>query len=284
MQGIINILKPPGLTSSDVVVKVRGILRQITGEKVKAGHLGTLDPGASGVLIIAIGKAARLFDILQHKRKIYRARITFGKSTDTIDSYGRVTDKNSYIPEREQLEEVLNDFVGEINQVPPHYSAINIDGKKAYELAREGVDFSPKAKKIVINSIKIIERDNDSYILDVDCMGGTYIRSLVRDIAKKLNTEAYMSLLIRLNSNGTDIKGSKTLEEFKENPEVLSEECILKGYARYDIDSKLGKQLLNGIKIKVNDTPQGKFLLYYENSLFGVAHNDNNTLKIDVRL
>ncbi len=187
MIGMINMLKPVGLTSSDVVVRVRGILRRHTGEKYKVGHMGTLDPGASGVLPVAIGNATRLFGLLANKTKIYRAIMRFGYSTDTCDSYGIVTEKSEHIPTISELASILPSFVGKINQIPPKYSAISINGKRAYSMARENIDFDIPVRTITINSLEIIEQlDDRTFVIDINCMGGTYIRTLIYDIAKKL--------------------------------------------------------------------------------------------------
>ena len=285
MQGLVNILKPTGLTSSDVVIRVRGILRRIYGEKYKVGHLGTLDPGASGILIITIGKATRLFDLLSPSFKKYRAAITFGKTTDTLDSYGQITGENSIIPSEDDIRKALNGFIGEIDQIPPNYSALSINGVKAYDMARNGVDFSLESRKILINNIEIVDKlCNNTYVIDIDCKGGTYIRSLVRDIAFALNTVAYMSFLIRLSSGNFLIYNSVTLEEFEKEQHILSIDSVLNNFVRYDIPEKYKKNLLNGVSINISNLPDGQFLVYLENELFGIAHNNDNNLVIDIRL
>ncbi|MGI6701663.1 MAG: tRNA pseudouridine(55) synthase TruB [Christensenellales bacterium] len=284
-EGIINILKPPGLTSGDVVVKVRGILRRITGIKHKAGHLGTLDPGASGVLPIAVGKATRLFELLTARDKKYRAIITFGTSTDTLDSYGKTDSTSGIIPSIEELQEVLPRFTGETEQIPPRYSAVKINGRKAYELARKDEEFTIKPRKVIINSIELIRQvDDKSYMIDINCKGGTYIRSLVGDIAKSLDTVAYMSLLIRLSAAGLNISDSKTLDEFAANPCVTDIGEALSDMIRYDIDPKYIRELINGVRVTLNDMPKDKFVVYIEDKPFGIARSDDNKLIVDTRL
>ena len=134
MNGFVNICKPVGATASDIVVCVKHILRE------KAGHLGTLDPGAAGVLPVAVGQATRLFDFLTNKVKYYRAFFTFGKTTDTLDSYGVVTERRDVLPDEEQVRRAMTEFEGDILQLPPIYSALSVGGVRAYKLAREGVD------------------------------------------------------------------------------------------------------------------------------------------------
>ncbi|MEG1528940.1 MAG: tRNA pseudouridine(55) synthase TruB [Clostridia bacterium] len=175
MRGFVNINKPPHMTSSDVVVLVRGILRRVTGERYKVGHLGTLDPLGTGVLPIAIGKATRLFDILTQKEKIYIATFKFGETTDTLDSGGTTTDSGQFIPTKQDIESVLASFVGDINQLPPQYSAKSVDGKRAYEYARLGKEVVLAPKLVHIESIKILDdtlqnidnsiaKNNDAFI------------------------------------------------------------------------------------------------------------------------
>ena len=285
MQGLINILKPTGLTSSDVVVRVRGILRHHTGNRLKVGHLGTLDPGAAGVLPIAIGKATRLFDILTNKNKKYRAAITFGKETDTLDSYGIVTSESTNIPKLNDIEDTIKQFIGNIEQVPPQYSAINIAGKRAYQLARSGIEVELKSRRIVINSIDVIDSYHNTFVLDIDCQGGTYIRSLVRDIANSLNSKAYMSYLIRLSCHNMDICDSVTLEEFSNSINLIPTDDIISDMPRYDIDTLYRDRLTNGVKIDSQDNmPNKQFRLYIDNELFGITHVECNRLVIDIRL
>lgn len=285
MKGIVNLLKPTGMTSSDAVVRIRGILKSKTGNKLKVGHLGTLDPGASGVLPIAVGRATKLFKLENNNHKCYRAAITFGKATDTLDSYGKVTKVKDHIPSKQQFIDALPAFIGNIEQIPPKYSAVNIQGKRAYELARENKEFTIQRRNVIINNIGFIEQLNEkTFVIDIDCMGGTYIRSLVRDIAASLDSPAYMSFLIRIKSNGLDLSKSVTLEEFQKNTELLPVESILRDYIKYDIDTSYKQKLLNGVPIEINNLPNRDFLVYLENELFAVAHKEGARLIIDIRL
>ncbi|MEG1711176.1 MAG: tRNA pseudouridine(55) synthase TruB, partial [Clostridia bacterium] len=191
MNGFINCNKPSKMTSSDVVCRIKRLCK---GNKI--GHMGTLDPGAAGVLPIAIGKATRLFDFLTHKKKIYRARFTYGKTTDTLDSYGKLLQTSDIIPNKEQLENILGEFIGNIMQMPPLYSALKVNGAKAYDLARKNIDFELKARNVEVFNFTLNKQIAiDTFEFDIECGGGTYIRSLVRDTAEKLGTVGYMSSL-----------------------------------------------------------------------------------------
>ena len=150
MKGFVNINKPSGMTSSDVVVKVRGILRRASGEKQKVGHLGTLDPIGTGVLPIAVGSATRLFDYMQEKVKVYRATFVFGQTTDTLDITGNITGECDVFPTKEQIDVAVSAIHAEIDQFPPHYSAKSVDGVRAYDFARKGIGVDLKPKRITI--------------------------------------------------------------------------------------------------------------------------------------
>ena len=150
MKVFVNINKPSGMTSSDVVVKVRGILRKASGEKQKVGHLGTLDPIGTGVLPIAVGSATRLFDYMQEKVKVYRATFVFGQTTDTLDITGNITGECDVFPTKEQIDVAVSAIHGEIDQIPPQYSAKSVDGVRAYDFARKGIEVDLKPKRITI--------------------------------------------------------------------------------------------------------------------------------------
>ncbi|MDD4839991.1 MAG: tRNA pseudouridine(55) synthase TruB [Clostridia bacterium] len=296
IKGFININKPANMTSSDVVVKVRGILHRVTGEKIKVGHLGTLDPQATGVLPIAIGTATKLFDFALKKQKEYIASFTFGKQTDTLDCEGKFLVENKKIPTKEEIIAILPCFVGDIMQVPPQYSAKSINGKRAYDLAREGKNVELGAKSVTVFSIelldeKYLEENNDigyektdSYIFKICCGSGTYIRSLARDIGEKTDTVAYMSSLIRNKSGEFILDNSVKFEEFEQNPLnfILPIETILNGLPKYNFPEPLAEKFLNGIKVTL-EIPQGEFRVYHNNSLLGIGKNEQGNLKL-VRL
>lgn len=277
MNGFVNVLKPVGATASDVVV----CLKHILGTS-KIGHLGTLDPGASGVLPVAVGQATKLFDFLTNKVKRYRAFFTFGKTTDTLDSYGQITDVSSVLPTKNQIQAVLKHFIGEFDQMPPIYSAKSIGGVRAYKLARSGVDVTLKPRKITIYDIALVEQKTvDTFVLDITCGGGTYIRSIARDIATQLNTVAYMSGLIRVQSGCFDIADSYTLDEIRE----LKEQCVLDiMYPLQDVEPYIfADNLFNDIDFgrKVPcPFSDGYRKIYCNGVFFGLGQNIDGNLKI----
>lgn len=191
-KGIIAIDKPQDWTSFDVVNKIKHLLKLS-----KVGHLGTLDPMATGLLLVTIGKATRLFDLMQEKTKTYIAKFVFGEETDTLDSTGKVVSKTCQIPTREEIERVIPKFIGTIQQLPPKFSAKSINGKRAYDLARANVDFELKPATVSIYSIDILDYTDSTLTLKIVCGSGTYIRAIGRDIASELNTLATMTELRR---------------------------------------------------------------------------------------
>ena len=212
MNGFLCVLKPPGMTSSDVVVRVRRKL----GRGVKVGHAGTLDPEASGVLPLMIGRAARLFDYLVEKEKTYVAQLKPGYATDTQDAHGAIIAGEGAHATRAQLEAVLPRFIGDIAQIPPMYSALKVNGKKLYELAREGQEVERKARRITIHEIRILEINLPEVKLEVTCSKGTYIRTLCHDIGNLLGTGGCMEELTRTKVGRFELKDSLKLEELRD--------------------------------------------------------------------
>jgi len=215
MDGLFNVLKPPGMTSHDVV----NHFRRLSGMK-KVGHTGTLDPGAAGVLLICCGRATRLIEYLDHD-KSYRAEITFGASSTTGDSFGELQERE--IPagfSKELLESVLPSFTGLISQVPPMTSAVRHQGKKLYELARQGKEVPRRPRTVTIHQLEMAGWGNGpggpKAILDVRCSAGTYIRTLCQDIGDSLGCGAYMSFLLRTAASGYSLDSALTLEELAE--------------------------------------------------------------------
>ncbi|MEA4962715.1 tRNA pseudouridine(55) synthase TruB [Lutispora sp.] len=212
MNGIINVLKPPGMTSHDVVY----FIRRATGIK-KVGHTGTLDPEAAGVLPICIGKSTKAVQYLAEKNKKYRASIKFGVTTETQDKYGKII-KLISVPDIDvmALKKLIDGFKGKIMQTPPMYSAIKYKGKKLYQYALEGETVEVKSRQIEIFDISIVDKiDRDEFILDVFCSKGTYIRTLCNDIGEKSGYGAHMAQLIRLESSPFCIEDSVTLEDIQ---------------------------------------------------------------------
>ncbi len=211
MNGFLNLMKPPGMTSSDAVVFIR---RTLSGEKV--GHAGTLDPEAAGVLPIMVGKAARLFDLLVEKQKEYVAEIAFGASTDTQDAQGNILETSAAIPDTSAIQAVLPRFVGDITQVPPAYSALKIGGRSAHEMARRGEMPALAARPARIDAIDMVgEAENGRALLRVQCGRGVYIRTLCNDIGAALGCPAHMAFLLRTRTGFFSIGDSVTLEEWQ---------------------------------------------------------------------
>ena len=197
MNGVININKPIGITSHDVVYRLRKIL-----SIKKIGHTGTLDPDASGVLPMCIGRATKTADMLTAQDKQYIAEITLGSATDTLDKTGTVTESADVNVTEDEVKAAVKKFIGDIKQLPPMYSAIKVNGKKLYQLAREGVEIERKPRDVKIYDIEILDIDllNNKLSVKVDCTKGTYIRTLCDDIGRELGCFAHMSGLVRSKS------------------------------------------------------------------------------------
>lgn len=295
MKGFVNINKPSGMTSSDVVVKVRGILRRVTGEKQKVGHLGTLDPLGRGVLPIAVGNATRLFDYMQEKVKVYRATFVFGKTTDTLDSDGIVTQTSTVLPTRAQIEQIADNMHGFIDQLPPMYSAKSVNGVRAYDLARQGIEVELKTKRVNIFYVKLCDFDEkgnpyelaqNEYAFEIACSSGTYIRSIARDMAQALGSVGYMSSILRIKSGEFTLEDSVSLDDFEKEPlrYMKSMDFALSSFERYNLDDRYIEKVLNGVRVKLSDLPKGNFCLYVKGEPFGIAEDIDGTLRVKVRV
>lgn len=274
------------MTSSDAVVIVRGILNRAYGEKVKTGHFGTLDPLGSGVLPISVGRAARLFELQNYGKKVYRAGIRFGIETDTLDSAGKITGTSDCLPDIDKFLAVLPSFIGKIAQIPPKYSSKSIDGKRAYDLARDGIDFELKPRDIEIYDISYVGREGASYVIDVTCSGGTYIRSLARDIAFALGTVGYMSFIIRKQCGYFNLADAVTLADIEKNPTkyLLPIEYFTDKLTRFSVPEGYERKILNGIRLKFTDLPADDFAVYVDGSLLGIGVDEKGYLRIKTRL
>ena len=261
MDGIINIYKEKGFTSHDVVAKLRGILRM-----KKIGHTGTLDPEAEGVLPVCLGSATRLCDMLTDKIKEYRVVVRFGIATDTEDMTGEVIEKAPVSVGERKLREILPSFLGEQEQIPPMYSAIKVEGRKLYELAREGKTIERKGRPIVIHDIILhsVETDEEGHLfeaeLTVTCGKGTYIRSLCRDIGKALGSCACMKSLLRTRSGNCYLKESLKLSEveaLRDNgtleQHIVSVEQVFAECKAFQMKPEWDKLLLNGNHVMEQD-------------------------------
>lgn len=249
MDGVINVYKPTGMSSFDVVSKIRKL-----SKSKKVGHTGTLDPEASGVLPICLGRATKIVDYIMSETKIYVAEMKLGIVTDSYDREGEILENNLVNVTEEQIKEAVYSFKGEIDQIPPMYSALKVNGQRLYELARKGIEIERKSRLITIYDIKILSIDLPSVIMEVTCSKGTYIRSLCYDIGRKLNCGAVMWNLER-TATGSFTKAD-SIELSKLDSENLIEYLIPmeKALSQYDKllleDDKFVKLLLNGVTIK----------------------------------
>ena len=195
--GWIIIDKPEGMTSTQVVTKLKYVLLRMTGQKVKVGHTGTLDPFATGLLPIAVGEATKLAQFLSDHKKSYRFEMIWGEQRDTGDITGQTTEIFSFIPTQKEIERLLPEFLGESLQIPHRYSAIRVEGRRAYDMARANEDFVLQSRPVTIESLKLISHKDNISVLEVTCSKGTYIRVLAEDIARRLTTGAFVSKLRR---------------------------------------------------------------------------------------
>ncbi len=209
MNGIINVLKPPGMTSSDVVVTLRRLLNI-----KKAGHTGTLDPDAAGVLPICLGKATRLADYIMHATKVYRFELLLGIETDTLDISGNIIASCDEYPNSDQVYRVIKEFTGDFLQKPPMYSAIKVQGQKMYQLARQGQEIELAPRPVTIHRMDLLfSHHPNKYFIEVTCSKGTYVRSLCRDIGRSLGCGGVMSFLIRCQTGEFSLSEAVTLDE-----------------------------------------------------------------------
>ncbi len=255
INGVINIKKEKGYTSHDVVACVRKII----GKKIKVGHTGTLDPEATGVLPVCVGRCTKLSDRIMSNDKVYIGKLKLGIKTDTQDIWGKVLETADVDVLEKDIYEVVKSFKGIQQQLPPMYSAIKINGKKLYELAREGKEIERKKRKIEIKDIEVLNIEKDEIEIKVKCSKGTYIRSLFTDISEKLGTIGTMSELKRIKTGVYKIENSITLDELKKLNEnnhiedgILSLEKILESYEFLKAPSKCNKYLYNGNKVSIN--------------------------------
>lgn len=256
IDGILNVYKEQDYTSFDVVAKLRGILKQ-----KKIGHTGTLDPMAEGVLLVCLGKATKLVDLLTEGDKCYRATMKLGYETDTEDVTGETTAEGdaAVLAQLTQadVERAILSFVGKYDQIPPMYSAIKKDGKKLYEYARAGIEVKREPRPVEIYAIRDITKEaDDTYSFDVYCSKGTYIRSLCRDIGRKLSCLAVLSGLLRKEVHGFSVTDALTLQEIEVRQAdgtlqdaILPVDALLKQYPAYEITEQAENYLRNGNKL-----------------------------------
>ena len=262
--GIILVDKPADWTSHDVVAKLRGILHER-----RVGHSGTLDPMATGLLTVFVGRATRAVQFAETYNKRYVASLRCGYSTDTQDTSGRVTAQTGISPTEAELTDVLPEFTGEISQIPPMYSAIKVSGKKLYELARKGETVERKPRTVNISELSLVGHDGDDFVLSVSCSKGTYIRTLCSDIGERLGCLACMSALRRTNAGPFDVRDAHTLSEIAEDPEryIIPVDSLFSEHPAIELSAAQTAKLKCGNILNVS-AKNGTYRVYGENGDF----------------
>ncbi len=272
LSGFINIRKTSGLSSNKALGILKYHLKQ-NNIDTKVGHFGTLDPLAEGVLPVALGRATRLFDYFLDKEKIYVATFTFGQETDTLDCTGTVVAEGRNDVTAEEINAVIPSLVGEVLQVPPAYSAKSIDGVRAYKLARKGEEVVLAPKKVRIDSIELIEQvSKDTFRFRITCGGGTYIRSIVRDMAYAMNTVGYMSTLCRTKSGKFTLDTASTVDELGVvSDKILPMSFLTDGFPRIDLTDAQYSSVKNGVPIDMDMPSDVYYSVYYQGILLGIG-------------
>ena len=277
MNGILVVNKDKDMTSRDVV----NIISKKFNTK-KVGHSGTLDPIATGVLVVAIGKYTKLIDILTSSYKEYVASFQLGILTDTLDITGNIIDEKSYGVDKELIESVLKSFLGKSIQEVPKYSAVKINGKKLYEYAREGIDIDLPKREIDIKEIELYSFKGDTITFRCVVSKGTYIRSLINDIGKKLNTYATMTELKRTKQGNFKIEDSYTLKSIeKEQFKLLTYKDIFKSYEKYELNDEEYFKVKNGQKMPIN-FKNDEIIYTYKDEYIALYVKDNDKARIKI--
>lgn len=283
--GFINVDKPSGIVSSTVVNKIKWL------SGVPCGHMGTLDPLASGVLPVGVGNATRLFDYFLEKEKEYVAEFTFGVESDTLDSTGTLI-QGGRVPNESEIAEILPQFFGDIMQMPPKYSAKNVNGRRGYELARAGIEFELQPKKVYIYGMEClgkVENKEDTFRIKIRCGGGTYIRSIARDVAEALGTKAVMSALRRTQSGIFTLNNAIPFAALEADPSVeelekyiIPTESVLP-FERLLLSEKQEEKLYHGQMVDVDKT-DGLYKIYQGEVFYGIAEVKNGLAKAKTKL
>lgn len=281
MNGFINLYKPSGMSSA---YALNSLKKKFRGNKV--GHMGTLDPLAEGVLPVAIGKCTKLFDYLLDKTKVYIAEFTFGYETDTLDRAGVVIKQNGALPTKELVLQNVKKLVGKVSQIPPTYSAKNVNGEKSYNLARQGIIVELKPKEVEINDITLIDCNEEKgvYKFRIECKGGTYIRSICKDLATLLSTYGTMTSLVRVQSGIFTCENSISIKEFNGLADVrtvLIDPLNVLNYEKIYVDDKFEYDFVCGKPMSI-DKKDGLYLIMNCQTLVCLASVIDKILKIKV--
>ena len=280
MEGIIVVNKPKGITSFDVIRKLKKILKT-----KKIGHTGTLDPLATGVMLMCVGKVTKLASDLEAKDKVYIADFDIGYATDTYDIEGKKIAENIIEISKENLEQSIKKFIGNIKQVPPMYSAIKIDGNKLYHLARKGIEVERPERDVTIEYINLLDFKDNKAKIETKVSKGCYIRSLIFDIGQDLGTYATMTVLQRKQVGDYSLENSYCLEQIEEM--VLNNDFkFLKtveeifSYDKYSLQTEKELTLYkNGNTVKIKENLENKkYRIYFQNEFIGLANVENNNL------
>jgi len=280
LEGIIVVNKPKGITSFDVIRKLKKILKT-----KKIGHTGTLDPLATGVMLMCVGKATKLAADLEAKDKVYIADFDIGYATDTYDIKGKKIAENIIEISKENLEQSIKKFIGNIKQVPPMYSAIKIDGNKLYHLARKGIEVERPERDVTIEYINLLDFKDNKAKIETKVSKGCYIRSLIYDIGQDLGTYATMTALQRKQVGDYSLEDSYSLEQIEEM--VLNNDFkFLKtveeifSYDKYNLQTE--KEFIlykNGNTVKIKENLENKkYRIYFQDEFIGLANVENNNL------
>lgn len=293
MNGIILINKEKEYTSHDVVYKIKKLLNE------KVGHTGTLDPMATGVLPLLVGKGTLCSKYLINHDKIYKVKLELGKKTATADIEGEIIEEKKVSKdtfEKDNIEKTFETFIGKQQQIPPIYSAIKVNGKKLYEYARKGQEVKIEPRDIEIYYIKLLNIDEENLQIEfeVSCSKGTYIRSLCEDIAGKLGTVGFMKELQRIKVGEFELKDTVTIKDIEENIEneeffekhFISIEKLFKNKDKIELDNKKLEMFLNGVKLKLNGITTNNtndiYRIYNNNKFIGIGVIEYNLLKRDI--
>jgi len=281
MDGIIVIDKPEGFTSFDVVAKMRGILRTR-----KIGHAGTLDPMATGVLPLLVGRATKACDILPDQRKRYTATFRLGLTTDTQDITGTVLTNSSVSATPHEVNAAILAMHGDIMQIPPMYSAIKINGQRLYSLARKGIEIEREARPVTIEDIRLLSHNDNDYTIDALCSKGTYIRTLCHDIGQLLGCGAVMTTLRRTMAAGISLDHALTIEQAQVamntsemSKHILSTEALFSRLASVKLNSNQTRLFRNGVRITLAEHA-GCWSVYSPTEFIGIAETDDNGVVI----